>query len=404
MGYTTRCRVINAVEVGGAINQERLLVACVHAFWNHLWTWGDLEAGEEVTQPMSNLLTPPGLVPRHLYDHRSKRVVPDARVNPMPCYIGAWIQTEKGVRRIMPEETSKGLGAPKAEQTALTASILGSTTSLFHWEYLSSSPTLPSRGDSETKATKPPTEDEWPDDEDEASAEEVVFDWTPPDLSEGGEWFLARVASLHEAAQTLPDPDKIIKEGLKLLTIHRGNYDANGPKPTRLQLLWWEFPPEHWTSLREGSRINFLKEPQRKIHDNAPMDAEQLDVAAAFVDELEALGIVLQPKDGEEVLSNAPLFTVENEGQEGQWRVIADMLRGGQNECIGADPVVLPRQAHILDLMYAGGYSAVVDASKFFHQFATHPDDRPHLGLKHPITGVLYHYRGLPMGGPHHLR
>jgi hypothetical protein len=134
------------------------------------------------------------------------------------------------------------------------------------------------------------------------------------------------------------------------------------------------------------------------------MDAEQLDVAAAFVDELEALGIVLQPKDGEELLSNAPLFTDEKKGQEGQWRVIADMLRGGQNECIGADPVVPPRQAHILDLMYAGGYSAVVDASKFFHQLATHPDDRPHLGLKHPITGVLYHYRGLPMGGPHHLR
>jgi hypothetical protein len=101
-----RCRVINAVEVGGAINQERLLVARVHAFWNHLWTWGDLEAGEEVTRPMSNLLTPPGLVPRHLYDHRSQRVVPDAQVDPMPCYIGAWIQTEKGVRRLMPEETS----------------------------------------------------------------------------------------------------------------------------------------------------------------------------------------------------------------------------------------------------------------------------------------------------------
>jgi hypothetical protein len=68
------------------------------------------------------------------------------------------------------------------------------------------------------------------------------------------------------------------------------------------------------------------------------------------------------------------------------------MLRGGQNKCIGADPVVLPRASHILDLMYEGGYSAVVDASKFFHQFSTHPKDRPHLGLKHPITGLLYYY------------
>jgi hypothetical protein len=51
MGYTTRCCVINAVDVGGAITKERLLVARVHAFLNHLWTWGDLEAGEEVTRP-----------------------------------------------------------------------------------------------------------------------------------------------------------------------------------------------------------------------------------------------------------------------------------------------------------------------------------------------------------------
>ena len=145
--------------------------------------------------------------------------------------------------------------------------------------------------------------------------------------------------------------------------------------------------------------MNFLKEPEHKIHDNAPMDEEQLDVAAAFVDELLELGIVLEPSEGEEVLSNSPLFTVPKEGQEGQWRVIADMLRGGQNECIGSDPVVLPRSSHILDLMYEGGYSAVIDASKFFHQFSTHPDDRPHLGLKHSITGVLYFYRGLPMGG-----
>jgi hypothetical protein len=276
-----------------------------------------------------------------------------------------------------------------------------STTSLFHWEYLSSSLTLPPPSTNpESKATNSHTEDEWfrSDDED-AAFPEAVFDWVPPDLTEGGEWFLERVASLTEAEKTLPDPDNVIREGLELLTIHRGNYDAKGPKPTRLQLLWWEFPPEHWTSLREGSRMNFLKEPKREIHDNAHMDAEQLDVAAAFVDELHDLGIVLEPGEGEELLSNAPLFTVPKEGQEGQWRVIADMLRGGQNECIGADPVVLPRSAHILDLMYTGGYSAVVDASKFFHQFGTHPDDRPHLGLKHPITGVLYHYRGLPMGG-----
>jgi hypothetical protein len=79
--------------------------------------------------------------------------------------------------------------------------------------------------------------------------------------------------------------------------------------------------------------------------------------------------------------------------------VIADMLRGGQNECIAGDPVILPRITHILDQMFSRGYSVVVDASKYFYQFPTHPDDRPYLGLKHPITGILLEYAGLPMGG-----
>jgi hypothetical protein len=48
--------------------------------------------------------------------------------------------------------------------------------------------------------------------------------------------------------------------------------------------------------------------------------------------------------------------------------------------------------------MYTGGYSAVVDASKFFYQFLTHPDDHPNLGLRHPLTNEIYEYWGLPMG------
>jgi hypothetical protein len=60
---------------------------------------------------------------------------------------------------------------------------------------------------------------------------------------------------------------------------------------------------------------------------------------------------------------------------------------GGQNDCIGADPCVLPRVSHIVDTMYTVGYSAVVDLSKYFHNFMVHPEDRPYMGLKHPITG-----------------
>ena len=74
------------------------------------------------------------------------------------------------------------------------------------------------------------------------------------------------------------------------------------------------------------------------------------------------------------------------------------MRKGGQNECICADPVFLPWTSHILEEMYEGGYSAVVDMSKYFYNIPTHPDDHPFLGLIHPITGILYTYFGLPMG------
>jgi len=45
-----------------------------------------------------------------------------------------------------------------------------------------------------------------------------------------------------------------------------------------------------------------------------------------------------------------------------------------------------------------GGQSAVGDARKFFYQFPTAPGDRPYLGVRHPTTGLLYWYLGLPMG------
>jgi hypothetical protein len=113
--------------------------------------------------------------------------------------------------------------------------------------------------------------------------------------------------------------------------------------------------------------MNFLKNPPAGLMPNAPMEEEQLEVVWKFVDELLDLGITgVAPGDRPTIL-NASLFVVTKEGQPGEWRVIADMLRGGQNECVDSDPVFLPRTAHILDQMYTGGLSAVVDASKCFY-------------------------------------
>jgi hypothetical protein len=64
------------------------------------------------------------------------------------------------------------------------------------------------------------------------------------------------------------------------------------------------------------------------------------------------------------------------------------MKAGGQNECVGINPVYLNRPTHILEQMYAGGWTTVVDTSKFFYQFKNHPADRKYLGILRPITGM----------------
>jgi hypothetical protein len=116
-----------------------------------------------------------------------------------------------------------------------------------------------------------------------------------------------------------------VDEGLAALATHRLNYEGdNGIH--RLQLLWWEFPPEQ----------------------------EQVDIAAKFIDELWVIGVFeLIPEDCE-MRANCPLFAVAKPGQPGEWRIIADMKNGGQNAHIGKDPVHLPRAWGILEQLYAG--------------------------------------------------
>jgi hypothetical protein len=89
--------------------------------------------------------------------------------------------------------------------------------------------------------------------------------------------------------------------------------------------------------------MNFLKFPELKIHDNAVMDAEQTHIAVGFVEEILDLVVIRTPLEGHAILTKAPLFVVPEEGQEREWREIADMLRGGQNKCIAGDPMLLPQ-------------------------------------------------------------
>jgi hypothetical protein len=108
------------------------------------------------------------------------------------------------------------------------------------------------------------------------------------------------MSNLRKASDSFEDLTSVIDEGIEAINIH-------------LQLLWWEFPKEHWQPLRDDSRMNFLQEPEPMIHDNAAMDTEQTRVAAEFVEELLDLGVVQTPREGRIVLATAPHFVAPKE-------------------------------------------------------------------------------------------
>jgi hypothetical protein len=117
----------------------------------------------------------------------------------------------------------------------------------------------PEDDDNQTASTVEDTEfPPWEDDADENADEE--WTWEPPNLRENQPWYRDRVESLKKAIQGLPDPKILREEGLRALDQHRTNYSNDGPKC--MQLLWWEFPAEHWKDIREGSSMNFLIKPR----------------------------------------------------------------------------------------------------------------------------------------------
>ncbi|CAJ1927936.1 unnamed protein product [Cylindrotheca closterium] len=185
---------------------------------------------------MGNLLTPRR---RDSYSQSGSARTPHSLHDPMPNQIGAWIKTERGVRRLMKEEVARGLGIPKGCKTELSHKSLQRTTSLFHWEYLFfllqhlfSHPTHtpgkttqgPKTGNHLSGAT--------------TTLDNDVFNWHPPNLSSGSPWHTLRLANLRWAADHYPEPDNIYWDAAQRLAVHRNNYNSEGPDPKRLQLSW----------------------------------------------------------------------------------------------------------------------------------------------------------------------
>lgn len=219
--------------------------------------------------------------------------------------------------------------------------------------------------------------------------------WPPPDLSKHSLFYHLRLHRLRQVASIHPDTDRLVQQGLRDLAAHRLNYSDAGPQ--NLVVLWWEWPEDHWLELREGALMNFVSFPPHGLVENSKFTPDELATAAQFVDELISLR-VLFPAPRASLCNNLPLFLVPKPGQPGQYRCIADGAKGGQNAFCVADPVHFHTPGDILPFLYHGGWSAVIDASKFFHMFRTLVHECPYLGMIHPSSGDTYVYHRLPMG------
>jgi hypothetical protein len=73
---------------------------------------------------------------------------------------------------------------------------------------------------------------------------DAPFEWDAPDLQEGGEWCEARLDRLRTITEVWHDQRLVMLDARRLLASHRQNYTSQGAQ--RLDILWWEWPPEHW--------------------------------------------------------------------------------------------------------------------------------------------------------------
>jgi hypothetical protein len=254
---------------------------------------------------MANCLRPTG-IPSSAYRHdldsdkaklASVHSIPHCERDSMPAWPGSLIETARGTRKLMNDEIARGLGAPKSwlGDAYPKAGTVRRTPAVHLLEYLSHFLVTPEPREANPGVTKPLTSEALPQDD------HIPFSWKPPDLGPTSAWTKQRVFNLIRASLEYVSPGRLIEKGLQNLRRHRTNYDSEGPKPTHLQLLWWEFPCESWDELREGCLMNFLHPPAAGITPNSEMAPEQRTIAGEFVDELVSLGVLVPVLPGEMV-------------------------------------------------------------------------------------------------------
>jgi hypothetical protein len=232
---------------------------------------------------MSNLLRPHGMPPRAHREPNPGFTPPHSLQDPMPGRLGSFINTPKGMRRTFPDELAKACGVPSAwgEATRFTGNLLNSLIGIHIWEALRRclAPLfVTDTGPHEPPSVAPPPCPEAAATDSIFRSTDGVFKWVQPDISEGSPWHLDRVYKLVDACKTLPDWTEQFLEGLEALKRHRANYGPDGIQ--YLQILWWDWPCERWSELRNGCEMNFLVEPRSNLDKPDPvLDETQSGVA-----------------------------------------------------------------------------------------------------------------------------
>jgi hypothetical protein len=180
-GYVSRCQRVRASEVGGTVDQDKLLIIRVQRDLEEGWTWPELFAN--VVRPMSNCLRPMGVPAKAFVKGHPTEWEPVSHLHPMPSYPGAVIQTQSGRRQLLNDELARGMGAPKewVQEWYPTSGTLKQTISLHLLEYLT--PILLQPNDSATgSAQKCDLASEIRVSTDDDSFPKEIFSWCPPDL------------------------------------------------------------------------------------------------------------------------------------------------------------------------------------------------------------------------------
>jgi hypothetical protein len=114
LGYISRCKFLCVADLGGIVDQEWLVVASLNDEGQDFKAWCWPEVPPPAHRPMANCLRPCG-IPWKAYRTITPSLPHDVDTpfedwDLMPAHAGSYIQTKKGIRRMLHDELAKGLG------------------------------------------------------------------------------------------------------------------------------------------------------------------------------------------------------------------------------------------------------------------------------------------------------